>query len=119
MNPPAPSVTSGSQATSARVIDGRLAERRRRERPGRYRDEIGEAAERSGSRIRTIRHYEEVGLILPSARSGGGFRLYTEPDLARLRVVKDMKPLGFTLEEMREVLNVIDAPARRAGSTRA
>ena len=46
--------------------------------------QIGEAAERVGLSIRTIRHYEEVGLIVPSARSGGGFRLYTEPDLARL-----------------------------------
>ena len=71
--------------------------------------QIGEAAARVGLSIRTIRHYEEVGLIVPSARSGGGFRLYTEPDLARLRVVKEMKPLGFALAEMREVLSVIEA----------
>ncbi|MGW1060410.1 MerR family transcriptional regulator [Micromonospora rubida] len=76
--------------------------------PGRLM-QIGEAAERVGLSIRTIRHYEEAGLIVPSARSEGGFRLYTEPDLDRLAVVKRMKPLGFTLDEMRDLLDVLDA----------
>ncbi|WP_431893187.1 MerR family transcriptional regulator [Micromonospora haikouensis] len=71
--------------------------------------QIGEAADRVGLSIRTIRHYEEAGLIVPSARSEGGFRLYTEPDLDRLAVVKRMKPLGFTLDEMRDLLHVLDA----------
>ncbi|HWS33201.1 MAG TPA: MerR family transcriptional regulator [Actinoplanes sp.] len=70
--------------------------------------QIGEAAERVGLSIRTIRHYEEAGLIVPSARSDGGFRLYTDPDLDRLRVVKRMKPLGFTLDEMRDLLDILD-----------
>ncbi|MEV4343604.1 MerR family transcriptional regulator [Actinoplanes sp. NPDC049596] len=70
--------------------------------------QIGEAAVRVGLSIRTIRHYEEAGLVVPSARSEGGFRLYTEPDLDRLRVIKRMKPLGFTLEEMRDLLEIID-----------
>lgn len=52
--------------------------------------QIGEAAEGAGLSIRTIRHYEEAGLVVPSARSDGGFRLYTEADLDRLRVVKRM-----------------------------
>ncbi|MBM0230847.1 MerR family transcriptional regulator [Micromonospora sp. STR1_7] len=75
--------------------------------PGRM--QIGEAAERVGLSIRTIRHYEDAGLVVPSARSEGGFRLYTQPDLDRLRVVKRMKPLGFTLEEMRDLLQILDA----------
>ena len=70
--------------------------------------QIGEAAERVGLSIRTIRHYEEAGLIVPSARTDGRFRLYTEPDLDRLRVVKRMKPLGFTLDEMRDLLQILD-----------
>ncbi|MGW0435885.1 MerR family transcriptional regulator [Micromonospora sp. NPDC003197] len=73
--------------------------------------QIGEAAERVGLSIRTIRHYEEAGLVLPSARSEGGFRLYTATDLARLAVIKRMKPLGFTLDEMRDLLTVLDALA--------
>ncbi|WFE38232.1 MerR family transcriptional regulator [Micromonospora sp. WMMD998] len=79
---------------------------------------IGEAAERVGLSIRTIRHYEEAGLIVPSARSEGGFRLYTEPDLDRLAVVKRMKPLGFTLEEMRDLLTVLDALDTATGADR-
>ncbi|WP_328459528.1 MerR family transcriptional regulator [Actinoplanes sp. NBC_00393] len=71
--------------------------------------QIGEAAERVGLSIRTLRHYEDAGLVLPSARSEGGFRLYTEPDLDRLRVIKRMKPLGFTLDEMRDLLAILDA----------
>lgn len=70
--------------------------------------QIGEVAEHTGLSLRTIRYYEEVGLVVPSARSQGGFRLYTEPDIDRLQLIKRMKPLGFQLEEMREVLAVLD-----------
>lgn len=73
--------------------------------------QIGEVAERTGLSLRTIRYYEEVGLIVPSARSQGGFRLYTEPDIERLNVVKRMKPLGFQLEEMRDLLTILDGLA--------
>lgn len=73
--------------------------------------QIGEVAERTGLSLRTIRYYEEVGLVVPSARSQGGFRLYTEPDVDRLRVIMRMKPLGFQLEEMRELLGILDTPA--------
>jgi len=69
---------------------------------------IGEVAERVGLSLRTIRYYEEIGLIAPSARSQGGFRLYLETDVARLQLVKDMKPLGFSLDEMRDLLGVLD-----------
>ncbi|WP_433544607.1 MerR family transcriptional regulator (plasmid) [Streptomyces sp. CA-294286] len=70
--------------------------------------QIGEVAERTELSLRTIRHYEESGLVVPSARSRGGFRLYTESDVARLMVVRRMKPLGFTLEEMRDLLDATD-----------
>jgi DNA-binding transcriptional MerR regulator len=77
--------------------------------------QIGEVADRIGLSLRTIRYYEEVGLAVPSARSEGGFRLYTEDDVERLRVIMQMKPLGFSLEEMRELLQVLDdgGPADR------
>ncbi len=69
---------------------------------------IGDVAERVGLSLRTIRYYEEVGLVRPSARTAGGFRLYTASDADRLQVVKDMKPLGFSLDEMRDLLSVLD-----------
>jgi MerR family copper efflux transcriptional regulator len=79
--------------------------------------QIGEAAERVGLSIRTIRHYEEAGLVVPSARSEGRFRLYTETDLDRLRVIKRMKPLGFTLDEMRDLLTTLDSLSDLATSS--
>jgi DNA-binding transcriptional MerR regulator len=70
--------------------------------------QIGEVAERTELSLRTIRYYEEVGLVVPGARSQGGFRLYTEPDIGRLLLIKRMKPLGFQLEEMRDLLAILD-----------
>ncbi len=70
--------------------------------------QIGEVAQRTGLSLRTIRYYEEVGLVAPSARTQGGFRLYTEVDVARLNLVKRMKPLDFSLEEMRDLLRMLD-----------
>ena len=58
--------------------------------------------------IPTLRHYDEVGLVTPSARSEGGFRLYTEADIQRILVIRRMKPLEFTLAEMRELLDALD-----------
>lgn len=69
---------------------------------------IGELADKSTLSQRAIRHYEEVGLLRPAGRSEGGFRLYTHDDLMRLMVIRRMKPLGFSLEEMAEVLRIID-----------
>ncbi|QNE47619.1 MerR family transcriptional regulator [Glaciihabitans sp. INWT7] len=78
---------------------------------------IGELAERTGLSLRTIRHYDEVGLLEPTGRTVGGFRLYTHDDFGRLMLIRRMKPLGFTLEEMTELLRIIDSfGSDRAGS---
>ncbi|WP_121034655.1 MerR family transcriptional regulator [Terracoccus luteus] len=70
--------------------------------------QIGEVAERTGLSLRTIRHYEEVGLLPESERSPGGFRLYGEAAVQRLLLVKQMKPLDFSLDEMRDLIEVRD-----------
>lgn len=57
--------------------------------------------------LRTIRHYEEVGLLTPSARSKGGSRLYTEADIERPMTIRRIKPLDFSLEETRELLDIM------------
>ncbi len=69
---------------------------------------IGELAERTGLSLRTLRHYDEIGLLTPSGRTDGGFRLYTADDEARLLLIRRMKPLGYSLEAMGELLAVID-----------
>lgn len=73
--------------------------------------QIGEVAARTELSIKTIRHYDEVGLVVPSARSAGGFRLYTADDVDRLFAIRRMKPLGFTLDEMRQLLAALDTVA--------
>ena len=70
--------------------------------------QIGELAEQTGLSLRTIRHYDDEGLLNPSARSAGGFRLYSRDDLDRLLVIRRMKPLGFSIDEMRDLLSLID-----------
>jgi len=71
---------------------------------------IGELAERTGLSLRTIRHYDDVGLLPATARTEGGFRVYTEDAFERLMVIKQMKPLGFSLEEMAEILSLLATP---------
>ncbi len=73
---------------------------------------IGEVAERAGLSLRTVRYYEEQGLIAPEGRTEGGFRLYTAEHVDRLLLIRHMKPLGFTVQEMRELLDARDALKR-------
>ncbi len=72
---------------------------------------IGEVAERAGLTLRTIRFYEEEGLLAPAARTTGGFRQYSDGVVARLDLIRTMKPLGFTVEEIRTVLAAVDGLA--------
>ncbi|WP_255316485.1 MerR family transcriptional regulator [Nesterenkonia sp. Act20] len=69
---------------------------------------IGELAERTGLSLRTIRHYGDIGLLPATSRTEGGFRVYTEADQARLQRINYLKPLGFSLEEIAEVVGLLD-----------
>ena len=79
---------------------------------------IGEVAERTALSIRSLRHYDELGLVSPSAHSPGGFRLYTEADVERLLLIRRMKPLGFSLDRMKDFCRALDARAARGGNDR-
>jgi MerR family copper efflux transcriptional regulator len=70
--------------------------------------QIGEVAARTGLSLRSLRHWEEVGLLRPSGRTEGGFRLYTELDVEKILVIRRMKPLGFTLEQMGAAMRDIE-----------
>lgn len=72
---------------------------------------IGEVAERTGLSHRTIRYYEEMGLVEPAARTEGGFRLYDEASIERLLLIMPMKPLGFSIEQIRDLLGALDTLA--------
>lgn len=66
---------------------------------------IGELAKKAGVTPRTIRYYENLGLLKPSERQGTGFRYYTESELAKLQKINCLKNLGLTLEG---IVSVID-----------
>ncbi|TMC55310.1 MAG: MerR family transcriptional regulator [Chloroflexi bacterium] len=71
---------------------------------GEYR--IGELASRVGMTERTIRYYEELGLLESVKRLEGGVRVYTDDDVRRLRYIKKLKTLGLSLQEMLELENL-------------
>ena len=66
---------------------------------------VGELARRTGLTIRTLHHYDEIGLLRPSQHSEAGYRLYTADDVARLQQVLSLRQLGFSLEEVRDCLD--------------
>lgn len=66
---------------------------------------VGEAARLSGVSVRTLHHYDSIGLVTPSGRSAAGYRLYSEVDLRRLRQVLFYRELEFRLEEIAEMLS--------------
>jgi DNA-binding transcriptional MerR regulator len=66
---------------------------------------IGEVARQTGLTIRTLRHYDSIGLLQPSERSESGYRLYTFRDIERLARILALRALGLPLEEIRGVLD--------------
>jgi DNA-binding transcriptional MerR regulator len=77
---------------------------------------VGELAARTGLTVRTLHHYDAIGLLSPSGRTdtvhGAGHRLYTAADLARLYQVMSLKQLGFSLEQIGEYLTGADYDPR-------
>lgn len=66
---------------------------------------VGELAKRTGLTVRTLHHYDQIGLLSPSHRTAAGHRLYVDDDVARLQQITSLRSLGFPLEEIRDVLN--------------
>ncbi len=75
---------------------------------------IGEIARRSGVNARTIRRYDAVGLLKPSARSAAGYRLYEEGDIRRLDMIVALRAVGYSIPEMRSVLDEDGSAVRTA-----
>lgn len=66
---------------------------------------VGELAARTGVTVRTLHHYEEIGLLKPSRRTESGHRLYAPQDVERLHRIRSLRQLGFSLEEIRGCLD--------------
>jgi MerR family transcriptional regulator, copper efflux regulator len=79
---------------------------------------IGQLAGRAGVGVETIRYYERRGLLEEPGRTPGGYREYAEPDVLRLRFILRCKELGFSLSEIRELLDLRVAPGSTADDVR-
>ena len=66
---------------------------------------VGRVADLAGVTIRTLHHYDEIGLLSPSGRSAAGYRIYEEPDLERLQQILFYRELGFALEEIAAIVD--------------
>ena len=72
---------------------------------------VSRVARIAGVTVRTLHHYDDIGLLRPSSRTSGGYRRYDERDLERLRLILVYRELGFTLEEIGDVLADADPAA--------
>src|SRR5207244_1479925 len=74
---------------------------------------IGQLAKSVGVNIETVRYYERLQLLTPTARKPSGYRIYSDDVVRRLRFIKNAQALGFTLEEIAGLLNLrVDSAAR-------
>ena len=73
---------------------------------------IGELSRATGTNIETIRYYERIGLLPSPARTDANYRSYGDAHRARLRFVRHSRELGFTIDEIRSLLDLSDHPER-------
>jgi Cu(I)-responsive transcriptional regulator len=76
---------------------------------------IGDLAAATGTKVNTIRFYEEIGLMRRAARTESGRRTYSAADLERLRFIRHARKLGFETVEIRSLLALSDEPGRQCG----
>jgi MerR family mercuric resistance operon transcriptional regulator len=76
---------------------------------------IGILSERSGANVETIRYYEKIGVMPIPARSAAGYRIYDLDHLRRLHFVRRGRELGFSLDELRGLLHLVDGHAYTCG----
>ena len=79
---------------------------------------IGEVAERSGIPPKTIRYYEDIGLVRPQ-RSGNGYRAFRETDLHKLAFLGRARTLGFSIEDCRNLLSLYEDETRESAQVKA
>lgn len=79
---------------------------------------IGQAAERAGVSARMVRHYEGLGLLAGVARTDSGYRQYTEADVHSLRFIRRARDLGFSMDEIAQLLGLWQDKARASSQVK-
>ena len=74
---------------------------------------VGEVAKRTGLSVRTLHHYDELGLLTPTRRTAAGHRLYGAREIRRLQQIRSLQQLGFSLDEIGRMLDRRDFPLRK------
>src|SRR5262245_13954869 len=90
-----------------------MAARRAGEPTEGQRYKVGELAELAGVTVRTLHHYEAIGLLVPSSRTRSGHRMYSQRDVERLVRITALTGLAFSLDEVRKALDDISLTPRR------
>ncbi len=80
---------------------------------------ISQAAQVCGLPNKTIRYYEEIGLVVPMRQEGNDYRVYSSGDIAQLRFLQRARAVGFSLDECRELLALYSNPQRRCAEVKA
>jgi Cu(I)-responsive transcriptional regulator len=80
---------------------------------------IGEVAIRAGVPPKTIRYYEDIGLVGPAPRSPNGYRAYAETDVHVLRFIQRARSLGFSVRECRQLIDLYRNPSRASAEVKA
>ncbi len=80
---------------------------------------IGQAAKTAGLSAKMIRYYESIGLVNPTARTEGGYRIYRDADLHHLRFIRQARRLGFAVEDVRRLLGLWQDHGRASAEVKA
>lgn len=80
---------------------------------------IGDVAKQSGLPVKTIRYYEEIGLIAPEGRGANGYRLFSDQDMHRLAFIRRGRSLGFSIDQMKDLLALWQDKQRASADVRA
>ena len=79
---------------------------------------IGLVARRTGATVPTVRYYEDIGLLPPAARTEAGQRSYDETTIRRLVFIRRCRDFGFSIEQVRELVGLVDEPDRPCAEVR-
>ncbi len=79
---------------------------------------IGDASRASGVSVKMVRHYESIGILPRAARTQGNYRLYGPNEVHTLRFIRRARDLGFSMEDIRELLGLWQDKSRRSASVK-